>query len=269
MLLKILKNKLIKDGYDGIIIENTRYDSNTMGDKNTQYITFYPNQIKLTSNLKPTTTNDDIRYSIEGTKATDKNGNPILLYHGSPTKDIMEFDVEKAGNNALSGERAIFFTDSKDFADEFAYERKQGSSVHTFRRGEKGQIYGAYLDIKKPLDVRNLSMKDAEIIAKNAYIPITAEKLIELSKIPNKMVLKSYIDFTRLPSYGYDGYIGYAQQGVNKYEGVTEYAVFSNNQIIRKQDSDVRFSILAADDKTVYDEKEIRKAMEYRRWQKR
>lgn len=55
-------DKLKKEGYDGIIIKNTLYDSQTLGEKNNQYVAFYPYQIKNVDNLNPTT-NEDIRYS--------------------------------------------------------------------------------------------------------------------------------------------------------------------------------------------------------------
>lgn len=52
---------LKSEGYDGIIIKGTNYDSNTMGSKNDQYIVFDPEQIKNVDNLNPTN-NPDIRY---------------------------------------------------------------------------------------------------------------------------------------------------------------------------------------------------------------
>lgn len=63
-VLEKFRNKLIAEGYDGIIIEDTEYDANTMGGKNTQYVAFYPSQIKNVSNINPTD-NPDIRYSID------------------------------------------------------------------------------------------------------------------------------------------------------------------------------------------------------------
>lgn len=55
-------SKLENDGYDGIVIKNTDYDTQTLGEKNTQYVAFYPNQIKNVDNTNPTS-NKDIRYS--------------------------------------------------------------------------------------------------------------------------------------------------------------------------------------------------------------
>ena len=60
-ILKKYRDNLIKQGYDGIIIKNTTYDSKTMGKNNTQYVAFYPEQIKNIDNTSPTN-NVDIRY---------------------------------------------------------------------------------------------------------------------------------------------------------------------------------------------------------------
>lgn len=60
-------NNLKREGYDGIIIKNTIYDSKDFGEGNNQYVVFDSNQIKNVDNTNPTT-NEDIRHSI----TTDK-----------------------------------------------------------------------------------------------------------------------------------------------------------------------------------------------------
>ena len=60
-------SKLKKEGYDGIIIKDTNYDTQTLGEKNTQYVAFYPSQIKNIDNTNPTS-NEDIRYSQNNSK---------------------------------------------------------------------------------------------------------------------------------------------------------------------------------------------------------
>ena len=60
-------SKLKKEGYDGIIIKDTNYDTQTLGEKNTQYVAFYPSQIKNVDNTNPTL-NEDIRYSQNNSK---------------------------------------------------------------------------------------------------------------------------------------------------------------------------------------------------------
>lgn len=56
-------DNLKAEGYDGIIIKGTNYDSDTMGGMNDQYVVFDPEQIKNVDNKKPTK-NKDIRYAI-------------------------------------------------------------------------------------------------------------------------------------------------------------------------------------------------------------
>lgn len=53
------------EGYDGIIIKGTGYDQNVMGGPNDQYVVFDSNQIKSTSNKKPTL-NPDIMLGLGG-----------------------------------------------------------------------------------------------------------------------------------------------------------------------------------------------------------
>lgn len=84
-------------GVDGIVVKSGRAN---------QYIVFDSNQIKNVDNKKPTS-NPDIRYSVESTKdsdgkelskgqqkyfkdskARDKNGNLIRVYHGTPSRRI-------------------------------------------------------------------------------------------------------------------------------------------------------------------------------------
>lgn len=57
------RNKLIKEGYDGIWIKDTRVD-----DSGDQVVAFFPEQIKLTSNKNPSA-DPDIRYSLSSSFA--------------------------------------------------------------------------------------------------------------------------------------------------------------------------------------------------------
>lgn len=87
------RNKLIKQGYDGIWVKNTRMDES--GD---QIVAFYPEQIKLTTNKKPTE-NPDIRFSLKDSqdrtlteaqidyfkdsKVRDEQGRLKVVYHAT------------------------------------------------------------------------------------------------------------------------------------------------------------------------------------------
>lgn len=84
-----------------------------------------------------------------------------IYYHGSPETNLTEFDLSKAGKNTMSGERAIYFTDSAPTAEEFAYERIPTDSIFVNNKGKKGKVYQTNLDIKNTLDLDNLT--DAQI----------------------------------------------------------------------------------------------------------
>ena len=97
------RQKLIDEGYDGIIIKNTRFDSDTMGGKNTQYVAFYPEQIKNVDNTNPTD-NPDIKYSQNnGTWQSylDKNFKPT----GTRT-NMQDILVSKATNEGAFTQQA-------------------------------------------------------------------------------------------------------------------------------------------------------------------
>ena len=66
-VVKQYKQNLIDQGYDGIIIEGTRYDSEYFGRNNNQYVAFNSNQIKNVDNINPTS-NQDIRFAKKTVK---------------------------------------------------------------------------------------------------------------------------------------------------------------------------------------------------------
>ena len=113
------KQNLIDQGYDGIIIEGTRYDSEYFGRNNNQYVAFNSNQIKNVTNTNPTS-NQDIRF--ERTKSTE-NSRENAPYdektHSDDTnfinnikdnnylKTLLSVDNSKGATNAQSSERLI------------------------------------------------------------------------------------------------------------------------------------------------------------------
>ena len=103
-------NKLKSEGYDGIIIIGTEYDSTyTNGKNNTQIIAFEPNQIKSIKNdnrwdgssqniyesFEPKI-NDNFKKWFGNSKCVDKNGNPKVFIHRSNAK-FNAFDKSKIG----------------------------------------------------------------------------------------------------------------------------------------------------------------------------
>lgn len=62
-------------------------------------------------------------------KAGKVKAKTYALFHGSPSTDIENFDLSKAGTNTSTGEKFLFFTDSKEIADDFSYERLPTNSM--------------------------------------------------------------------------------------------------------------------------------------------
>ena len=150
------------------------------------------------------------------------------LYHGSPATDIEEFDMSRAGENTSSGEKLLFFTDSKQMAEDFSYERLEGSTKFLQRRGKKGRVYEVDVEMKNPLDFRNLSDKDIDNLIKlDPDGLLTKEVVQRLSG--NHQLLKTSLDLSaeNLKKLGYDGLI--ANTGKAGHNSL-EYAVVDSSQ---------------------------------------
>ena len=166
--------------------------------------------------------------AIQRAKDAEKaKGTTYKLYHGSPNANITSLDIKHAGSNTSTGEKLLFFTDNKDFADEFAYERLPGPSKFFDRKGKYGRVYEVEVTLKNPLDFRNLTDKDIQNILKLDVDGIlTADDVKELAG-KNHQLLKSNLDIRaeRLKELGYDGMIARVRK-----DGPLEYAVVSNEQ---------------------------------------
>lgn len=151
------------------------------------------------------------------------------LYHGSPNTDIKEFDMKRAGQNTSSGEKLLFFTDSKQMADDFSYERLEGSSKFFQQRGEKGRVYEVDVEMKNPLDFRNLSDKDIDNILKLDEEGLLTKQDVQRYAQGNHQLLKAGLLLTSdsLKELGYDGLI--ANTGKAGHNSL-EYAVVDSKQ---------------------------------------
>lgn len=168
-----------------------------------------------------------IQRAKDGAETTGK-GFKGTLYHGSPATDIEEFDINRAGQNTSSGEKLIYFTDSKQTADDFSYERLEGSTGFTQQRGKKGRVYEVDVEMKNPLDLRNLSDLDIDnILQLDAEGLLTRELVQSLSS--NHQLLKASLklDAQSLKNLGYDGLI--ANMGKDGHNAL-EYAVVDSSQ---------------------------------------
>lgn len=152
------------------------------------------------------------------------------LFHGSPSVDITEFDLGKAGTNTSTGENFLFFTDSREQADDFSYERLPGSMLFD-KRGKKGKVYEVDVTMSNPLDFTNLSDKDVKNILKMDIDGDLTEGMIDRFSKGNNQLFKSYIDINKISQFGYDGFIAKMNS-----KGDKEYAVLNNDQVkIRKK----------------------------------
>lgn len=181
---------------------------------------------------------------------TDENGNPRTLYHGSPNANITEFDVNQAGKNTRSGERAIYFTDSPEVADEFSYERIPTDDLFVENRGAKGRVYPVNLEMNNPLDLDNLT--DAQIEELWPYASymgswqgkdVFTRDLKNWRDVNNAQLIKGYLDMDKLAGSPYDGFM--ARMYPNQDNQAREYAVFDNSKIKMLED------VLANDDMAV------------------
>lgn len=182
---------------------------------------------------------------------TDENGNPRTFYHGSPNKNITEFDINQAGKNTSSGEHALYFTDSPEVADDFSYERLPSDSMFVDNRGAKGRVYPVNLEMNNPLDLDNLT--DAQIRELWQYAsPLGQldgqEKFIKnltefRDAAHNGQLTKTLLDLDKLANSPYDGFT--ARMYPNQDNQAREYAVFDNSKVKMLED------VLANDDMAV------------------
>ena len=151
------------------------------------------------------------------------------LFHGSPNANIEQFDLNMAGTNTSTGEKFLFFTDSKEVADDFSYERIPTDSFLFDRKGKKGKVYEVDVTLNHPLDFTNLTAKDKANLKKMSKDYIFGElsdKDIETYSTYNNQLFKTSIDLDKIKDYGYDGFIAKMDR-----QGHKEYAVLSEKQV--------------------------------------
>lgn len=155
---------------------------------------------------------------------------PKTYYHGSPETDITEFDMSRAGKNTRSGEKAIYFTDDPATAEEFSYERTPTDSLFFDKKGRKGGVYEANLDMKNTLDLGNLSDAQIEELwqyasplgkldGKEGFI----KDMKHLRQVGNDQLIKSKLDLSALANSPYDSFQAKMYPGEND---IREYGIF-------------------------------------------
>lgn len=94
-------------------------------------------------------------------KVVDENGEPLVMYHGTPKPGYSRFILGRDSNLGLFGD-GFYFTDSPEIASEYAENR--GSSG-----GDTPATYPVYLDIKKPFEMEaSYPRKQAERLIRSA-----------------------------------------------------------------------------------------------------
>ena len=96
----------------------------------------------------PPTDSDAFKNWFGDSKVVDKNGEPLVVYHGTE-QTFDAFDPEMVGANFGQDERGFFFTDSKSMAESYARNTSYGMP-----RGDNGAVFDVYLSLKNPLVVK-------------------------------------------------------------------------------------------------------------------
>lgn len=200
------------------------------------------------------TDSNDFKKWFGNSVVKDDNGNPLIVYHGTPstTPNIIEFNSSKASNN-YGESTLIYATDSKEMAKVFSMDSIEGNSNLTrILTGEKGKVYPLYMRLEHPMDFRKLEDKDIDTIVQ-AFLEYKKDlgEDKNLKEIENKyreeikQDSKFGVDFVKskhlrllvhpryihiFKEHGYDGII--CPMGEYRgVEGALEYAVISPNQI--------------------------------------
>ena len=256
--IKEIQNKL--DEYDEGY--KNYYDNNLIPPQNyaEDYNELYDEKRKLeeeTWNKKATKTfvkTDDKQYMLSDTdnqgrkltkeqqeyfknsKVVDEKGNLLTVYRGEPTKGKTEYIAKKGGGNKENNEYGIYFTNSKDFAKDFAFERIQDpNDIFFVKKGKEGELKESYLNIINPLNLGTISREEisnlydyasdmGKLDGKETFI----NNMLNWQRIGNHQLMKMNLDMKKIADNTiYDGLIA----KLNVQGDEIEYAVFNSNQI--------------------------------------
>ena len=103
---------------------------------------------------------------FDGSKVVNADGNPLVVYHGTPAGDFTSFDTY-ASNYGLMGQGG-YFTEDPSVASE--YTSKGAAKME--RRGETPAhtVYPVYLSIKNPIDMNAAPNVEAWVKAYGDYV---------------------------------------------------------------------------------------------------
>jgi phage-related protein (TIGR01555 family) len=75
-------------------------------------------------------------------KVVDENGKPLIVYHGSTSRDVEAFDPTRVTARGRGDEAGVYFTPDSRVASYYARASD----------GQRGKVYAAYLRLENPLD---------------------------------------------------------------------------------------------------------------------
>ena len=156
---------------------------------------------------------------FKDSKVRDKNGNLLIMYHGTPNAVFTKFRP------------GTYFTEHKWYAD--VYQGQGASSLGYKRTADKPDTYEVYLNIKKPFDTRNKTERD---IFYNEYYGKwgTGTDLME-SGLPDWMDGTDLLEFLEEMDYDYDGIVldegGVGGYGVEVKSRGISYVIMDPSQV--------------------------------------
>ncbi|MCI7207778.1 MAG: hypothetical protein MSA15_17505 [Clostridium sp.] len=189
----------------------------------------------LTDNLGRKLTKEQQEY-FKNSKVVDDKGNLLTVYRGEPTKGKTEYIAKKGGGNKENNEYGIYFTNSKDFAKDFAFERIQDpNDIFFVKKGKEGELKESYLNITNPLNLGTISREEisnlydyASDIGKLDGKETFINNMLNWQRIGNHQLMKMNLDMKKIADNTiYDGLIA----KLNVQGDEIEYAVFNSNQI--------------------------------------
>lgn len=173
---------------------------------------------------------------FKNSKVVDEKGNLLTVYRGEPTKGKTEYIAKKGGGNKENNEYGIYFTNSKDFAKDFAFERIQDpNDIFFVKKGKEGELKESYLNITNPLNLGTISREEisnlydyasdmGKLDGKETFI----NNMLNWQRIGNHQLMKMNLDMKKIAdNTTYDGLIA----KLNVQGDEIEYAVFNSNQI--------------------------------------
>jgi len=149
---------------------------------------------------------------FKDSKVRDENGNLLEVYHGT-VSDFTVFDIDKKAKNGRMLGDGFYFTSSKEVAKNYSRE--------------KGKIYKSYLNIKNPLEIKNVSSGELTYAIRNINPYIEADIYKRDGTIDEKKIRQYLLD---------NGYDGIHVPVLNTIQGLSLhnqdiYVAFNSNQI--------------------------------------